>query len=162
MVSIAANHCCKNHPLNLSIPSSDDCAEMPLSLSVGSGLSTLFNLTYLISLGFLGCPYGCQEDSWCATICGKNSGVERRILHLHIGICLWANLGKLQEMVRDREAWRAAVYGGCRVGPNLRLNDNKFMYCVGQKVCLGFSVSCYKRIFGQVNIIKWASQVTQW
>ena len=42
----------------------------------------------------------------------KNNGVERGILHLHISICLWANLGKLQEMVRDREAWRAAVHGG--------------------------------------------------
>ena len=26
------------------------------------------------------------------------------------------NLGKLQEMVRDREAWRAAVIGSQRVG----------------------------------------------
>ena len=28
------------------------------------------------------------------------------------------NLGKLQEMVRDREAWRAAVMGLQRVGHN--------------------------------------------
>ena len=24
------------------------------------------------------------------------------------------NLGKLREMVTDREAWRTAVYGGCK------------------------------------------------
>ena len=24
------------------------------------------------------------------------------------------NLGKFQEMVRDREAWHAAVHGGCK------------------------------------------------
>ena len=29
------------------------------------------------------------------------------------------NLGKLQEMVRHREAWGAAVHGLQRVGPNL-------------------------------------------
>ena len=29
------------------------------------------------------------------------------------------NLGKLREMARDREAWRAAVHGVQRVGPNL-------------------------------------------
>ena len=28
------------------------------------------------------------------------------------------NLGKLREMVRDREAWLAAVHGSQRVGPN--------------------------------------------
>ena len=29
------------------------------------------------------------------------------------------NLGKLQDMVRDREAWHAAVHGSQRVGHNL-------------------------------------------
>ena len=29
------------------------------------------------------------------------------------------NLGKLWEIVRDREAWRARVHGGKRVGHNL-------------------------------------------
>ena len=28
------------------------------------------------------------------------------------------SLSKLQEMAKDREAWRAAVHGGCRVGHN--------------------------------------------
>jgi len=35
------------------------------------------------------------------------------------------NLGELQEMVRDREAWRAAVYGGHKeLDLTLRLNIN--------------------------------------
>ena len=33
------------------------------------------------------------------------------------------SLSKLQEIVKDREAWRAAVMGSQRVG----LNDNKIM-----------------------------------
>ena len=28
-------------------------------------------------------------------------------------------LGKLQETARDKEAWSAAVHGGCRVGHDL-------------------------------------------
>ena len=29
------------------------------------------------------------------------------------------NLGKLQEIVKDREAWYAAVHGGSKSGPRL-------------------------------------------
>ena len=29
------------------------------------------------------------------------------------------NLGKLQEIVKDREAWHATIHGGRRVGHNL-------------------------------------------
>ena len=29
------------------------------------------------------------------------------------------SLSKLQEIVEDREVWRAAVHGGCRVGHDL-------------------------------------------
>ena len=35
------------------------------------------------------------------------------------------NMGKLQEMVRDREAWRAAVHGGHKKSDTTRrLNNN--------------------------------------
>ena len=35
------------------------------------------------------------------------------------------NLGKLREMVRDREAWRAAVHGVTEWDRTWRLNNNK-------------------------------------
>ena len=34
------------------------------------------------------------------------------------------NLGKLQEMVRDREAWRAAVHGVTKSQKKQQLNNN--------------------------------------
>ena len=36
------------------------------------------------------------------------------------------NLSKLQEMVKDREAWSAAVHGGCKeLDMTEQLNNNK-------------------------------------
>ena len=35
------------------------------------------------------------------------------------------NLGKLREMVRDREAWRAAVHGVQRVGHDLVIEQQQ-------------------------------------
>ena len=35
------------------------------------------------------------------------------------------NLKKLQEIVKDREAWLAAVHGGCRVGHDLLTEQQK-------------------------------------
>ena len=34
------------------------------------------------------------------------------------------NLGKLREMVRDREAWHAAVHGVAKLGHSWQLNNN--------------------------------------
>ena len=37
------------------------------------------------------------------------------------------NLGKLQEMVKDRQAWRAAVHGSQRVGHNLVTEQQQYI-----------------------------------
>ena len=44
------------------------------------------------------------------------------------------NLGKLLEMVRDREAWRAAVHGGCINGHNWATEHHK-----GRDMCHSFN-----------------------
>ena len=37
------------------------------------------------------------------------------------------SLSKLQEMVKDREAWHAAVYGGCKESDMTEQLNNKIM-----------------------------------
>ena len=39
------------------------------------------------------------------------------------------NLGKLQEMVRDRETWHAAVHGVTELDMTGQLNSNSNKYC---------------------------------
>ena len=46
------------------------------------------------------------------------------------------NLDKLQEMVRDREAWRAAVHGVVEMDMTWQLNKNK------KQVKQSLAVSC--------------------
>ena len=38
------------------------------------------------------------------------------------------NLGKFREIVKDREAWRAAVHGVTESDMNKRLNNSKYLY----------------------------------
>ena len=38
-------------------------------------------------------------------------------------------LSKLQELVKEREAWRAAVHGGAELNKTELLNNNKPLLC---------------------------------
>ena len=47
------------------------------------------------------------------------------------------NLGKLQEMVRDRETWRAAVHGVIELDMNWWLNNNHLIQAGKEESVLG-------------------------
>ena len=56
--------------------------------------------------------YGTRNSSRCSVVTyvgrkSKQEGIYVYVKLIHMDI----NLGKLQEMVRDREAWHAAVHG---------------------------------------------------
>ena len=47
------------------------------------------------------------------------------VFFAHVFCKMNMNLGKLWEMVRDREAWRAAVHGVLELDMTGQLNNNK-------------------------------------
>ena len=82
------------------------------------------------------------------------------------------NLGKLQEMVRDREAWQAAVHGSRRVIHNLTTEQQttihlfvvSFLSRWPKKFVQLFSVTFYRKTWTNflVSPILWASRGQRW
>ena len=70
------------------------------------------------------------DDSWeKSLILGKIEGRRRgcqRIRWVDITDAMNMNLGKLHEMVRDKEAWHAAVYGVIVLDTTGQLNNNYY------------------------------------
>ena len=63
---------------------------------------------------------------------GKTKGRRKRG-HQRIDGWMDMNLGKLQEVVRDRKAWHAAVCGVAKVDMTGRLNSNNIVGFIAAK-----------------------------
>ena len=63
------------------------------------------------------------------------------------------NLGKLQEMVRDKEAWHAVVHGGAESQTRLSNKNNKASRTVREKFLLLMSFSVYGVMLGQAALM---------
>ena len=58
------------------------------------------------------------------------------------------SLSKLQEIVKDREAWRAVVHGGAESQTRLSNKNNKASITVREKFLLLMSCSVYGVMLG--------------
>ena len=60
------------------------------------------------------------------------------------------SLSKLQDILKDREAWRAAVHGITRVGQDLATEQQQHYY---------YEVKMKQYVYGVYNVYVWAAQL---